>query len=78
MMADPPNRHRGLSSVLRRLVVDPAFASDVRTAAISALAEYDLAADELAALALLLDQPESGEGVVAFFDGSTDALDGAE
>lgn len=77
-MVDPQNRHSALASVLRRLVVDPAFAVDVRTKPIAALAAYDLTADELAALALWLDQPESGDGFAALFDVGTDVAGAAE
>jgi hypothetical protein len=63
---------------MRRLVIDPVFASDVRTTPISALAEFDLSADELAALALWLDQPMSGDGFVALFDGTRMPPDDAE
>jgi hypothetical protein len=71
-MVDRSGRRNGLASVLRRLVVDPAFVIDVRTAPVATLAGYDLTADELAALALLLDQPESGDGFDALFDERSD------
>lgn len=75
-MVDPSSRGSGLASVLRRLVTDPAFVIDVRTTPIPTLAQYDLTADELAALALWLDQPESGGGFDALFDGSADDASG--
>ena len=61
---------------MRRLVVDPAFVVDVRATPIGTLGEYDLTADELAALALWLDRPESGGGFDALFDGSADDASG--
>jgi hypothetical protein len=71
-MVDRSSHRSGLASVLRRLVVDPAFAIEVRTTPIPTLAEYDLSADELAALALWLDQPEPGDGFDALFDERSD------
>ena len=72
-VADPRDTHSDLASVLRRLATEPLFGAAVTADPTAALSGYTLTGDDLAALALWLDQPATGEGLNALFDGDSDA-----
>ncbi len=64
-------RRDGLAEVLRRAALDNAFAAAIVADPASALADYDLSAADLSALALWLEHPPSGGGLDDLFDSST-------
>jgi hypothetical protein len=68
-VADAPDTRSDLASVLRRLATEPRFVAAVTADPTAALASYTLTGDDLAALALWLDQPATGEGFDALFEG---------
>lgn len=57
----------GLAAVVRRIATDEAFAAALVADPAAELAGYDLTADDLAALALLLEQPKVGPGLHGLF-----------
>ena len=71
-VADPLDTRSDLASVLRRLATEPPFVAAVTADPAAALAGYTLTGDDLAALALWLDQPATGEGFDALFDDDSD------
>jgi hypothetical protein len=62
----------GLAAVVRRIATDEAFAAALRADPAAHLAEYDLSADDLAALALLLEPPPTGPGLHGIFADSAE------
>jgi hypothetical protein len=70
-VVDPVGSRTDLAAVLRRLATDAQFSADVVADPTSALARYQLSGNDLAALALWLDQPLPGRGLDALFDPDT-------
>ena len=75
VVPDPLVNRTDLASVLRRLATDDQFAAAVAADPAAALARYTLTGNDLAALALWVDQPAAGAGIDALFDRDADADD---
>lgn len=71
-VTDPDGVRSDLAPVLRRLATEPRFVAAVTLDPSAALAGYTLTGDDLAALALWLDQPAIGGGLDSLFDGDAD------
>lgn len=72
VVPDSHDTRTDLASVLRRLATDDEFAAAVAADPAAALALYRLTGNDLAALALWVDQPAAGTGIDALFDHDAD------